>query len=449
MNRISGVVIGAAAMAIVGCYGEYGESADESYESYDSVESALTTYQVGAGRPYASLQAVASLLRPGDVVEVYGNQTYSGNIRLTRPGTASAKITIRGVAVNGKRPVLSGGTNTIELAGNHYVFENFEVTGGTSRCVYHHAHDVTIRNTLVRDCVSHGILGADTGSGSLTLEHSEVRNCGSGDRLHQIYMATDETAYPGAVFRMQNNYVHSARGGHNVKSRAQRNEIYYNWIEGAYYHELELIGPDGQTETLAREDSDVVGNVLFQGYTTRSHSAVRIGGDGTGQSWGRYRFVNNTVVMGNASTSAAIRMFHGIESAEMHNNIFYRLGGGAVTATRDLEARWKNGRVIGGSQNWITSGSSAIPSTWTGTRMGSAPGFIDVANKNVRLTSSAAVLNVGNSSFSSPSGYAFPSPLARALYEPPVRITTLARKIARGSVGAVDLGAYEYGTVGY
>jgi hypothetical protein len=43
-------------------------------------------------------------------------------------------------------------------------------------------------------------------------------------------MATDQTAYPGAVFRMQHSYVHDANGGNNVKSRAERNEIYYNWI---------------------------------------------------------------------------------------------------------------------------------------------------------------------------------------------------------------------------
>ena len=66
---------------------------------------------------------------------------------------------------------------------------------------------------------------------------------------------------------MQHCYVHDGNGGNNVKSRAERNEIYYNWIEGAVYHELELIGPDrraaaGWSEDLAREDSDVVGNVL-------------------------------------------------------------------------------------------------------------------------------------------------------------------------------------------
>src|ERR1041384_8237829 len=58
-------------------------------------------------------------------------------------------------------------------------------------------------------------------------------------------MATDETAFPGAVFRMQHCYVHDGNGGNNVKTRAERNEIYYNWIEGAAYRAVELSGPAG------------------------------------------------------------------------------------------------------------------------------------------------------------------------------------------------------------
>lgn len=445
MKRLIGLGT-CALLATLGCSAEYGAEYDAEAEAEtDVVTSALTTYQVGAGKAYASLQAVAGLLKPGDVVEVYGNQTYTGGVRLTRAGTPTSKITIRGVRVNGKRPVLSGGTNTIELAGNHTVLEGFDVTGGSSRCVYHHANDITIRDTVIHDCPAHGLLGADTGSGSLLLEYSEVYRCGSGDRLHQIYMATDETAYPGAVFRMQYNYVHDAIGGNNVKSRAQRNEIYYNWIEGAYYHELELIGPDGQSETLAREDSDVVGNVLFQGYTTRSHFPIRVGGDGTGQTWGRYRFVNNTVVLGSASTSAVFRLFTGIESIEMHNNLLFRAGGAPVTVLRDAEAVWKNGRRIAGSQNWVTAGSTAIPTTWTGTRTGSNPGFVDLATKNVRLGSSSGALNVGTSTPVSSAGYDFPTPERLPRFEPPLHTVGLSGSAAaRTAVGVVDVGAYEY-----
>jgi hypothetical protein len=122
------------------------------------------TYQVGPGAAYANLQAIAASLKPGDVVQVAGDAVYSGGIRLTNSGTASSKIRIVGVRVNGKRPVLSGGVNTIELAANYIVFEGFEVTAGTSRCVYHHGHEITIRDSVIHDCPAHGILGADSGS---------------------------------------------------------------------------------------------------------------------------------------------------------------------------------------------------------------------------------------------------------------------------------------------
>ena len=70
-------------------------AASQDDARYGSATEALTTYQVGPGKQYANLQAVASLLQPGDVVEVQGGATYAGNLRFTRAGTASAKITIR------------------------------------------------------------------------------------------------------------------------------------------------------------------------------------------------------------------------------------------------------------------------------------------------------------------------------------------------------------------
>jgi hypothetical protein len=194
---------------------------------------------------------------------------------------------------------------------------------------------------------------------------------------------------------------------------------------------------------MAREDSDVVGNVLYQGYTTRSHHPIRIGGDGTGQTWGRFRFLNNTIVLGNASTSAVFRTFDGIESVEMHNNVLHRLGGGPVTVFRDTEARWKGARSVTGKNNWVTSGSSAVPSTWTGTLTGSSPGFIDVAGRNLRLASTSPLRDKGTSSATSAAGLAFPNPLAAAAYEPPFH--ALAAPKTRSLSGSIDIGAYELG----
>ncbi|MEO7326069.1 MAG: hypothetical protein ABIW82_14690, partial [Dokdonella sp.] len=164
-----------------------------------------TTYLVGSARIYHNINAVADLLNPGDLVLVDGNQTYPAAL-LTRSGTQALPITIRGVRVNGNRPILSGGNNTIEVQSDWTVIESFEITAGTSRCFYHHANQVTLRDSLVRDCPAQGILGADTGSGSFTMEYNEVRHCGNGTSQHGIYMATNEDDYPGSVFRMQHNW---------------------------------------------------------------------------------------------------------------------------------------------------------------------------------------------------------------------------------------------------
>ncbi len=413
-------------------------------ETTDELTQALTTYEVGPGKPYANLEDVAPLLQAGDVVRVSGGTTYAGDVRLTASGTATEKITITGVRVGGARPVLSGGTNTLEFAANHYVFEGFEITGGSDRCVFHHGHDITIRDTVIHDCPKHGILGADADSGSLTLEYSEVYRTGSGDRYHQVYMATDESAHPGAVFRMQHSYVHDGNGGNNVKSRAERNEIYYNWIEGAYYHDVELIGPDGQDEDLKREDSDVVGNVIFQGYPERSHHAIRIGGDGTGQTFGRYRFLNNTIVLGDASTAPVFRVFDGIESVEMHNNVIYRQGGGAVTVLGDDDASWSNGQTIAGTTNWVTSGSSSIPSSWTGTLQGTSPGVVDVSNRDVRLTAPSPLRDQGTANPPTPPDHAFPTPEPLAGFQPPLHgLSAVDSAVRRGPLCDVDIGAFE------
>ena len=400
------------------------------------------TYRIGAGEKYASLQDVAARLSPGDVVELKGGATY-GSVLFKRHGAPDKPITIRGISVGGRRPIVQGGRDTIEAAGNHYVFENIEITGGSFRCFFHHAHDITLRNVVVRDCPAHGILGADDDSGSMLLEQSEVFRCGDGDKRHPIYMATDERTHPGSVFRMQFCYVHDGVGGNNVKSRAERNEIYFNWIEGALYHELELIGPDGADPALKREDSDVVGNVFRK---TNANHTVRIGGDGTGETNGRYRFAHNTFLV-EKENRAVFRLFDGIESVEMHNNVLYAVGGGPVTVVRTVDARWSTGReVISGANNWLPKGSGPVPSGWVGTIVGADPMFEDLAAFDLRPTAGSPLRDAGAKLNEVPSAgaFVFPSPLVAVGFQPPVRGKGM-RVLLRATDGKPDIGAYEGG----
>ncbi|MBP7866230.1 MAG: VCBS repeat-containing protein [Acidobacteria bacterium] len=414
------------------------------------------TYNVGPGRPYTTLQDVAGLLNPGDLVLVDGNATYPGDLVFERAGGAGNPITIRGVRVSGNRPVISGGTNTVTFmspwpytsGADHYVFEGFEVTAGSFRGVYHQADDLVLRDVVVHDCPAHGILGADLGSGSLLMEYCEVYRCGNGSSQHQIYMSTDEGNRPGSVFRMQFCYLHEGLGGNNVKSRAERNEIYYNWIEGGYYHELELIGSEEYPTPTVREDSDVVGNVFWK-KTKPSGSdnfffVTRVGGDGTGETFGRYRFVNNTFLCGSA---AAFRIFDGIQSIEMHNNVFYRIDGTGVQIKRTVEANWSDGELIAGSNNWVQTGSTEIPVQWTGTLTGADPGFVGLGSNDPRPAAGSVLIDHGAGSLSGPPGFPFPNPLFPPAWHPPLHAFQAPGTAAPRPVDAtLDIGAYEYYT---
>ncbi|MFO0658229.1 MAG: hypothetical protein U0165_00120 [Polyangiaceae bacterium] len=274
-------------------------------------------------------------------------------------------MTIRGVAVNGQRPILQGvGTAQyhdmiVLLYANNFVFEGFEIIGDGNPDhfgIIHKADNVTIRDVVVHGVAGQGLLGTDSESGSLTLEKSEFYGNGSDLYNHQIYMATDETMYPGSVFRMQYCYVHDGTGGNNVKSRAERNEIYYNWIEGAFYHEPDVI-LTGKTFACLRR-SDVVGNVLVKHQEWR---IARIGGDGTGNTSGRYRFVNNTMVLGPTSTGHWPTLHGGnTRDAQQRDRAAWRsaLAHRITTTPKALKPYFRE-------QHWIQDGIGQIPDSFT------------------------------------------------------------------------------------
>jgi hypothetical protein len=405
--------------------------------------------KVGPAQPYASLQDITSLVDPGDTVLVDGDHTYSGGVEFDRSGTAGKPIVIKGIRINDKRPVLSGGVNTIHFStwpydqpgADHYILEGFEITGGSKRGIFHQASDLVVRDCVVHDCPEHGILGADEGSGSLTLEYVEVYNCGSGELRHQLYISTDQINRPGSVFRMQYCYIHDGNGGNNIKSRAERNEIYYNWIENAYYHELELIGPELGSPELKREDSDVVGNVIWD---RNDYYLVRIGGDGTGETNGRYRFLNNTFI---SNSRAVFRLFDGLQSVEMHNNIFYREGSAAPLIMKSDDAVWTNGvALIAGQKNWLKTNSQNIPTQWTGSVFGDDPGFKSIDSDDLSPKETSPLINAGANSFTGPDTFTVPDPLSKPFYVPPAgKIVTDPVLLIRKADQTLDIGAYEAG----
>jgi Right handed beta helix region len=424
---------------------------------FAATPSLAAIYQVGPGRTYTHLNALFAAvdLNGGDEVWVDGNTTYPGGVIIPAAdgGSPGNPVIIKPLQA-GTYPRLDGSGNTLEFRqSNHVVFEGFEITGGTARCVLMGAHDVTIRDVKIHNCAAHGILSTDQQSGSLTLEFSEIYDAGAGTSQHALYIQSDEVAYPGSVFRMRHNYVHSANGGNLLKCRHERAEIHYNWFEGAAYHELELIGPDeaeqqaGWTRDLIREDQDVVGNVIVHSNPAFG-AVVRVGGDGSGVSKGRARFVNNTFLLTSGADTTVFRIFQEMQSVEMHNNVIDVTAGGTARIIRavDGELVWTDGRQIRGSNNWIETGSSFVPAAgeWSGTLSGTSPGFINAAAYDLRPGAASPLRNAGNNTPASNPAFAFPGPLYPPQFEAPRRVKP-GNSVTqpRPADGLIDIGAQE------
>jgi hypothetical protein len=424
-------------------------------------------FLVGPTREYTRLGALFDevALHPGDRVLVdaatYGAVVVPEEV----VGTAANPIRIIGVrGSGGERPVLQGGVNTIAFFSSHHVvLEGFEIRQGSSRCVFLQADDITIRDSVIHTCPQHGIHGADDLSGSFTLEYSEVFDAGTGSNKHPLYMQSDEHAFPNAVLRIRHNYIHDGNGGNLIKSRFGRTEIHYNWLEGSDFQEIELIGPDFDTQhplwtdTLVREDSDVVGNVIV--HTDTWNTAIRVGGDLNGHSRGRVRLVNNTILFDTpGSGMRAVVVQLGLESLEMHNNVIFQVGDGrAITVYENFDepdelppwgtfTPWISGRHVAGSRNWVEDGAPNVPGEWVDTRSGTEPGFVNIALRDLRIAATSALRDTGGNA---PTYAAFPMPnaLALPLWLPPSRAAVTPVSAApRIDDGVVDIGAFSFAT---
>jgi hypothetical protein len=362
-------------------------------------EARAAAYEVGPGRQYQSLQEVTRLLRPGDVVTVDGGATYGGGVSLDANGAPGAGvIIIIGKRANGKRPILSGGLVVLRVRGSHYIISGFDLTAGndpvTTRCFYNVGDDVTLRDSVVHDCHFNGITGSDA-SGSLSLDGVEVYGCGQGLYAHQIYVGSNLAKYPRALFRMRHCYVHDGTGGNNVKSRATRNEIEYNWIEGAAFHELDLDGPDPKAQKMppgAHCDADIAGNVFIKRPTSQG-TVARFGSDSTASSQGRYRFVNNTVIV-QAKLAAGFGLFWikgQVDSVALWNNVFWTEAG-PIKLVREEGVPPP---AFSGDGNWVPTGTTNLPA---GVKFiaGADPGFANTTQDDYRPIAGSPLTGTGS-----------------------------------------------------
>lgn len=277
--------------------------------------------QVGWGKKYMLPSIAAKLAQDGDIVEIDAG-TYEKDAAVWRQNN----LTIRGV--NGHAHLQSDGTHADGKAiwvikGNNITVENIKFTGasvpdGNGAGIRTEGAGLTLRN-----CVFHnnqnGILGGHTDS-EIIIENSEFARNGKGDgQTHNIYIGKAKR------FVLKYSYSHHARIGHNVKSRAQRNEILYNRIMdeefGNASYAIDL--PNGGL-------SFVIGNEIQQGQNTDNATVVSYGAERLTNPVNALYFINNTVVNDRKQGGRFLFVKPGAAPARIVNNLF--VGKGRIDA---------------------------------------------------------------------------------------------------------------------
>ena len=187
-----------------------------------------------------------------------------------------------------------------------------------------------------------------------------------------------------------------------------------------------------------RCDSDVVGNVFVNSSQWR---IARIGGDGSGNSMGRFRFVNNTMILDPMSTSA-IALQLTVSTLEMYNNVIMAPMAGVTVY--DIDDETGPPAVFFGSNNWLVTGMTSIPTPWTRTLMGADPGFVDPANHDLRPTPTSPLVGQGTTDTAATGALAFVNPLELPAFDPPERrLIPVGSAEARTFTGNPSVGAFE------
>jgi hypothetical protein len=243
---------------------------DKGYSKPDSADGGDTSVGPFRRQPYLQW-------RPGDVFNIYP-AVYSGRDMqiYLGPNAANAadysagvfsvpeNITIRGISVNGVRPVIvnppTGASNSTYGQSLVYIEGRFDSSGtvvkpatgitienldivdaagggsiGKAGVYVNGAKDLTLRRVRIAGFKQHsanGIFATGNNTGTLLLDNVELdANGGSGGPEHNAYINASKTD-PGFTFHVRGSWSHDSYYGHALKSRAQHTVVEGSYLSG-------------------------------------------------------------------------------------------------------------------------------------------------------------------------------------------------------------------------
>jgi parallel beta helix pectate lyase-like protein len=291
------------------------------------------TIRVGKQRVVNTIADAARSARDGDLIEIE-----AGDYRGDTAVWTQTRLTIRGIggrprliaagqAAEGKGIwVVRGGTIAIE----DITFTGARVPDRNGAGIRLESGKLTVRRCLFSDNED-GILVGNDPSIILEVEDSEFGDNGAGDgQSHNLYV--------GAIqrFVVSGSYLHHARVGHLVKSRARENFVYYNRLSdepgGQASYELEF--PSGGFAI-------VVGNLIEQAPGTQNPTIVSFGAEGYDWPRNELHLAHNTIVNDRASGGIFVRAMRGAAYVAVRNNVFVGTGVLDIKARVDEGDNWR------------------------------------------------------------------------------------------------------------
>jgi hypothetical protein len=373
-----------------------------------ALPAAAATLSVGPGKTYATPCKAFAAAKMGDVVEIAGDTTYSGDVC----GIYANYLTIRGV--NGRPKIDAAGRNamgkgTWVVVGNNVVIDNVEMYGArvpdqNGAALRLEGTNFTLRRSFLHDNENGILSGANTAS-NIVIEFSEFGHNGYGTGYtHNLYIGN----VASLTFRY--NYSHDANVGHNLKSRARVNTISYNRFSSTPAGQVGSTAsgqPSYEIDLPNAGTSYVIGNVIQQPSANQNPILLAYGEEGASNPGHDLYVVNNTFLNDDSSRGTFVLVGTGVtKPALLQNNIF----GGTGTLTTQASAVQKtNYRSI-------------------------APSFVNRAAYDLRPTANALVTNAGSTVGNSATGVSV---------KPVWVYQHTANGVSRPVAGAPDIGAYE------
>lgn len=298
-------------------------------------QSAVNTLQVGPQRAIKTIAAAARVASAGSIIEVDAGE-YVGDVAVwTQPNLTlravggRVRLQANGMAAEDKAIwVVRSPKFTVE----GFDFEGAQVTGRNGAGIRFESGWLVVRNcSFTRNEM--GLLTSNNPDAVLEVENSEFAyNMRPDGHNHNLYI--------GQIARatITGSYLHHARTGHLLKSRAAITHVLYNRLTddgGSASYELEF--PNGGVAV-------VVGNILQQGTLTENPALISFGAEGYTWPANQLSLAYNTLVDDLPQGGAWLRIKPGAATVLAVNNLLVGTAPLQATASEDFRNNFHTDR---------------------------------------------------------------------------------------------------------